>query len=180
MSLKLAKLFIVTSISILVLCSCQTSNICKTSQPEYTAVISEKKVEFKIPIDCSAKYAWFRQSTPDTELEYDCSVFLENYKLGFSLFNYPGSKEEEGSINKLLKAGQNSVWRVFDKGKRGDIVMGAKINVTYQKPNLLISVTDPKIFKLITSDHPRSFRVVVTGFKPESKGDTSLPITYTK
>src|SRR6266496_3657454 len=69
------------------------------------AVVRTQMAEFSIPVGSTRWWRWARRETEDNKLEYRWEVAItsgaESYRLGFSLFKFPGRRERAGSLRDL-------------------------------------------------------------------------------
>ncbi|MDD7985047.1 hypothetical protein PQO01_08815 [Lentisphaera marina] len=140
-----------------------------------TSLVTNNSAKFIIPIEHTDLITWNKKTTEDNHLEYDCQIRINNYDFGFSKFKYPGDEERTSSIIKLLEDGQASVWKRDQDG--AEVIRSNNVQVTYQKPNIIIDITDPKTYKNIFMNKPKKYELSISGFKSKIKSKSAI-ITY--
>ncbi len=157
----------------LLIISCQTAK----QDNEHTAscTFSDTLVIVQIPIIPQNNYTWFKKQMPDNVLEFKCDISFSQYRLGFYLYKFPGSKELKGSINQLFLSGQTSIWK--KQGNSSSVVEGHGLSAYYIAPYVVMKITDASTIKLLFKDHPSSCLFSVIGFKAQ-KSDGIIEIQY--
>ena len=122
-----------------------------------TIEVSSRTAEFSFPVARQQAWRWARAETADNALEYRWEIGIRSgggeYQFGFSLFKYPGSKEETGSLGALLNAGQASLWKLQADGS-GSLIKEAKVYATAGDGCVTIRVSDPASIHLLFGDRP--------------------------
>lgn len=122
-----------------------------TAQSNFEAVVSEDEAIFTFPLNSDEEYEWSSGG-----LSYKWSVKVINnrksYDFGFYLFTPMGaSSTETGDINKLLEAGQFSVW------SNNKVLKNIKVEgyANEEKDKLIIKITDKNSIQLLFSGKPK-------------------------
>jgi hypothetical protein len=138
-----------------------------------TCTVTGELALCKIPITPEDTYKYFRNSTSDNVSEYDCDISVGQYRFGFSLFKFPGSKEQKGSIETVLRSGQTTIWRT--EGNSFSAVEGHGLEMRYLAPFLVAEITNPSTIDLLFKEHPPMCSFRVAGFKaPKCYGDIEI------
>jgi hypothetical protein len=134
----------------------------RTQEP--SGVVTAGAAEFRIPLQRPANdvWTWNRAETADNASEYSWAVTAKSaatqYFFGFFLYKFPGSREAHGSIQDLLKAGQNSVFREEADG-HGGLLTDAKVEVTVEDKAIVVRLTNPELVRLIFRDRPETVEI---------------------
>ena len=148
--------FLSTTALILTLCMV-SANASQGAEPHATIEVSSRTAEFSFPVPRQKMWRWARAETTDNALEYRWEIVVRSgvgeYQFGFSLFKYPGSKEETGSLGALLNAGQASLWKLQPDGS-GSLIKEAKVNATAGDSCVIIRVSDPASIHLLFGNRP--------------------------
>lgn len=145
-----------------------------------TGMVSATTAEFKIPLQQHADqvWTWNRADTPDNDNEYAWTVTAKRgtaqYSFGFYLYKLPGSRESHGSLQELLKAGQNSVFKEDAEG-HGELVTDARVEVAVENGSMLLRITNPELVRRIFGDHPAT--VAIHARTPAADYEV-VPVTY--
>jgi hypothetical protein len=140
-----------------------------TPVPAFTARVTRAGARFVFPLAKRPTWEWNRPTTPDNHAEYMWAVQLDNggraYEFGFYRFKFGGAKPARGSLWDLLFTGQQTV--AERSGPQASILAEARVSVTEERGQLVVSVEDPKTLQLLLSDRPRRavFRIEVSGEK---------------
>ena len=132
--------------------------------PKSTGTVTATAAEFKIPLQrpTNGVWIWNRADTPDNASEYSWTVTAKNgtaqYSFGFYLYKFPGSREERGQVQDLLKAGQASVFKEDSEG-RGEMLPDAKVAVTVEDAAILVRITNPGLVRLIFGGRPETVAI---------------------
>ena len=95
------------------------------------------------------------------------------YQFGFSLFKYPGRKEETGSLKALLIAGQASLWKVDPDGG-ASMLRDANVSASADDGFVVVRLSDPASVRLLFGKRPTVAKVKTR--TPDSE-DTSYPVS---
>ena len=146
-----------------------------------TGTVTASGAEFRIPIQPPANgvWIWNRAETPENAIEYCWTVTVESgaahYSFGVFLYKFPGSYEERGQIQDLIKAGQASVFKEAAEGQHGEIMPDAKVAVAVEKSAILIRITNSNLIRIIFGDRPKT--VAIHSRSPEADYQV-VPLTY--
>jgi hypothetical protein len=117
--------------------------------------VQGQTAQFSFSLPKRQIWTWNMKETEDNNLEYTWEISLtgvdskSTYNFGVYLFKYPHSQEVNGSIDKLISAGQTSVWDQ-SLSIRGDMI----IRSTVQNHTLILSISDKKTFSELFSQKP--------------------------
>ena len=135
----------------------------------FTARVTTSGARFVFPLARRPTWEWNRPTTPDNRAEYMWAVQLDNggraYEFGFYSFKFAGAKRARGSLGDLLFAGQQTV--AARSGSEASVLPEARVSVTEEPGQLVVSVEDAKTLQLLLSDRPRRavFRIEAPGRK---------------
>jgi hypothetical protein len=141
----------------------------KTPAPAFTARVTAAGAQFVFPLVKRRIWEWNRPTTPDNHAEYMWAVQLDNggraYEFGFYRFKFAGAKPARGSLGDLLFAGQQTV--AARSGLEASVLAEARVSVTEERGQLVVSLEDAKTLQLLLSDRPRRavFRIEAPGRK---------------
>jgi len=142
-----------------------------------TVIVTADSAEFSIPVSCQESWRWYRTKTSDNSLEYrwEVSVMGQDgeYQCGFSLFKYPGRKEETGSLKALLIAGQASLWKVDPDGG-ASMLRDVDVSATAGDGFVVVRLSGPASIRLLFGNRPTTARVKTR--TPDSE-DTSYAVS---
>jgi hypothetical protein len=164
---------IILIFSIFIVISCTS----KGGSQEHSAscTVSNSMALFKVPIEPQKAYKYFKKATPDNVSEYDCDISLRQYRFGFSLFKFPGSKERKGTIEKVLNNGQSTIW--LTEGNSFSALEGHGFTISYSAPYIVMKIANPSTIGLLFKEHPPKCSFRITGFNAP-KYDGEIEIQY--
>lgn len=138
-----------------------------------SAKVSHSLALFKAPINLQETYKYYKKSTPDNVLEYNCDISLGRFRFGFSLFKYPGSKEQMGSIEHVLRRGQSTIW--LREGDSFSAVKGHGLSIRYSAPFIVMEIVNPLTIQLLFKEHPSICSYKILGFNaPKNYGEIEI------
>jgi hypothetical protein len=89
------------------------SGLAQSTPVQPRAVIDSAGARFAFPIPHRSVWAWALPATPVDQAEYDWTVQVHNggrdFTFGFLYFKAAGATSDRGSLEDLLRAGQESV-----------------------------------------------------------------------
>ena len=141
----------------------------KAPAPGFTARVTSAGARFVFPLAKRRTWEWNRPTTPDNRAEYMWAVQVDNggrlYEFGFYRFKFAGAKPARGSLGDLLFAGQQTV--ATRSGLEASVLAEARVSVTEEPGQLVVSLEDAKTLQLLLSDRPRRavFRIETSGGK---------------
>lgn len=142
-----------------------------------TIIVTADTAEFSIPVSRQESWRWYREETSDNSLEYRWEVSVMGrdgeYQCGFSLFKYPGRKEETGSLKALLIAGQASLWKADPDGG-ASMLRDVNVSATAGDGFVLVRLSDPASVRLLFGNRPTTAKVKTR--TPDSD-DTSCTVS---
>ena len=133
--------------------------------PTYQATVSTQQARFLFPVATQPVWEWNLASTRDNTLEYMWAVELQNgdsaYQFGY--FRWKGSLPRSGDLERLLQAGQHSVFALSSAG--GSLVPTARVTVLHDDPYVAVIIDDAQTLRLLFSERPSQsvFRTVIPG-----------------
>ena len=151
-----------------------------SAQTQSTGTVTASTAEFRIPLTrpISGGWTWNQATTEDNAIEYAWEVSVGNgtgsYECGFYLYKFPGSREKQGPLQELLRAGQMSAFETDAEG-RGRMRLGAQVAVSLDNATIVIRISDVALVRLMFRDRPET--VVVRTRTPTATYET-LAITY--
>jgi len=120
-------------------------------------VVTASSAEFSFPVPHQDSWHWGRSNTPENALEYRWELCVRGrggeYQFGFSLYRFPKAKENGGSLEALLKAGQASIWKLEPDGG-ASVVADATVSATPGDGCVVIRVSDPASVRLLFGNRP--------------------------
>ena len=140
-----------------------------------SAIVTNSVALFRVPIKPRKTYKYFQKTTPDNDLEYECDISLGRYTFGFFLFKFPGSKQQTGSIEKVLGSGQSSIW--VRKGNSSSAVEGYGLSVRYSVPYIVLKIANPLTIDALFKEHTSRCSFKIIGFDAP-KNDGEIEIEY--
>lgn len=146
------------------------------------ATIQNHVAKFTFPLPAKNEFKWNQQQTKDDSLEYTWQVSLEGsdlkykYKFGVYLFKFPGAKEIKGSLNKLFKMAQFTVWEINPNSFREDL----PIDVHIETDKIVIIVSDKATMKALLSNKPTIAHFMVDTPYSEINFETTAPVGILK
>jgi hypothetical protein len=150
------------------------------AQARPTGIVTASTAEFRIPLtrSISSVWTWNQATTAADALEYTWEVSVKHgsgsYECGFYLYKFPGSREGQGQLPDLLRAGQMSVFESDAEG-RGRILPAQQVSVSVDNGAILIRIPDAALVRLMFGDRPETVRVRTR--TPEATFET-MPVTY--
>ena len=120
-----------------------------------TAIVRGQTSEFSFPLPKRQTWNWNMKETNDNSQEYTWEISLSGtdsksmYNFGVYLFKYPNSQEVTGSVDKLISAGQTSVWDQ-SSSLREDLTVQSIV----KDQKLILKVSDKKTFSELFSQKP--------------------------
>jgi hypothetical protein len=136
-----------------------------SAEPNPAVEVTSRTAEFSFPVAREGTWRWYRAETSENALEYRWEISVSSgggdYRFGFSLFKFPGRKEESGGLEALLKAGQASLWKLRPDGG-GSLIKEAKVSATAGNGCLIIRVSDPATVRLLFGDRPSEAKALTT------------------
>jgi hypothetical protein len=126
--------------------------------PLCSAYVENNQASFIFPISGAGPYRWFQSTTDDNEREYTWELSLSttnaNYNFGVYLFKFPASTPQEGTLKKLIKIAQYSVW---SRGENDNlkVIEDLVIDASVIDNRVAVSVRDQKTFKLLFKESPK-------------------------
>lgn len=140
-----------------------------------SAIVTNSVALFRVPVKPRKTYTYFKKTTPDNALEYECDISLGRYAFGFSLFKFPGSKEQTGPVEKVLGSGQSSIW--LRKGNSFSAVEGYGLSIRYSVPYIVLKIANPLTIDALFKDHPSRCSFKIIGYDAP-KNDGEIEIEY--
>lgn len=140
------------------------------AKPEGTASVSRSEARFSLPLDVRKEWQWFLPGSRENTLEYAWLAEVTNngkvYQVGYSLFKWPGTSLQRGSLKDLIRAGQVSVWemRADGNGRGGRRLKDARAQVKPVRDRLVVTVRHRDTFQRLFSAHPK--RAVLLVHRP--------------
>jgi len=120
-------------------------------------VVTANSAEFSFPVPHQDLWRWGRAKTPENALEYRWELNVRGrggeYQFGFSLYRFPKSKEETGSLGALLKEGQASIWKLEPDGG-ASVVADATVSAMAGNGCVVIRLSDPASVRLLFGNRP--------------------------
>jgi hypothetical protein len=129
-----------------------------------TGTVTPTAAEFTIPLQQPANRVWIwnRPATADNALEYSWSVTAGNgpahYSFGFYLCKFPGSHENRGRLQDLIKAGQASAFKEDPEG-RGEMLKDARVSVTVDSAAIHVRIANQDLIGLVFRNRPQTVAI---------------------
>jgi len=143
-------------------------------------LVTANSAEYSFPLPHQDSWRWNRNETPENALEYRWELSVRGkdgeYQFGFSLYRFPKSKEETGSIEALLHTGQVSIWKLEPDGG-SSVVTDAKVSAKAGNGRVVIMVSDPASVRLLFGNRPTMAKALTR--MPDREDEShAVSITY--
>ena len=143
-------------------------------------LVTANSAEYSFPVPHPDSWRWNRIETPENALEYRFELSVSGkdgeYQFGFSLYRFPKSKEEVGSIEALLRTGQVSIWKLEPDGG-SSVVTDANLSATVGTDCVVIKVLDPASVRLLFGNRPTTAKAL-TRIPGSEDGSRSVSVIY--
>lgn len=146
------------------------------------ATVQNQVIKFIFPLPARNEFNWNQVQTKDNSQEYAWQISLEGadlkykYKVGVYLFKYPGAKEIKGSLNKLFKMAQFTVWDIDTYSFREDL----PIEVHIDFDNIVILAKNKATVNALLSNKPTIAHFIVDTPYSDLNLETTAPIVFVK
>jgi hypothetical protein len=143
------------------------------------AIIDSAGARFAFPIPNRSVWAWAQSTMPVDQAEYDWTVQVHNggrdFTFGFLYFKAAGATPSQGSIEDLLRAGQESVALI--SAGQASLLDSAVVDAVARHDTLWIRVRQQSTLTLLFSDRPRT-AVLTTILPGQTPDSVTVPVVY--
>ena len=158
-----------------------TTSFVVTAPPVPSAVITESKAEFWMPV-VKIDEEWMWGIRPEGELEYQWTVelpcLLANYDVGYTKWKGAGEMQQNGTFNQLLAAGQVDVWKV--SAGEASVLPDRAIRAYRKDQGLMIELTDAATLAELRSASPYSLKMKMVNSGVGEDTSLTVPVEYQK
>lgn len=136
-------------------------DLANSNSAQASLKVNDDRCDLRIPLTRNQqRWTWGTSTGNVCEYSIQVSIVIgtRKYELGYSNFN-GSSIPSRGSLNELISAGQNSVWRV--SGDSGENIGSMNGNVNGN--NLELSLEDPQLMDEIFGERPEMATLVTGG-----------------
>ena len=158
-----------------------TTSFVVTAPPVPSAVITESKAEFWMPV-VKIDEEWIWGIRPEGELEYQWTVelpcLLANYDVGYTKWKGAGEMQQNGTFNQLLAAGQVDVWKV--SAGEASVLPDRAIRAYRKDQGLMIELTDATTLAELRAANPYSLKMKMVNSGAGEDTSLTVPVEYQK
>lgn len=149
--------------------------------PAFTAIVTDSVAAFVLPVPERSEWVWGAIETPNNAAEYRWEVAVANggeeYAFGFYKYRHPSLAPTYGSLDELIEAGQEDLWRTDPDGLQS-LVPSAGVRVLPLAPGrVLVGVEGAENVARLFSSRPLSVDVL-SATLGESVVERTVEIEY--